>query len=101
VNRGGVVSEPPLSLLFSGTLKIFLLFSHKLLKFTHMNSTTFIVYKSNAIGDDPEVLITTPELENTFLYVWFSNTGRDKETYSRNVYSDTGIRVRVSGLRVM
>jgi hypothetical protein len=63
--------------------------------------TTFIVYKSNAIGDDPEVLITTPELEEEFLDEWFNNTGRDIETYSRDEYAHAGIRVRISGLRVM
>jgi hypothetical protein len=100
VNRGGVVSEPPLSLLFSGTLKIFLLFSSKLLKFTHMNNIKFIVYHGQGMYEE-EVLITTPELEEEFLKIWFHHTGRDLDDYARTTHSDTGIRVRVSGLRVM
>jgi hypothetical protein len=66
-----------------------------------MSNIKFIVYTSHAIGDEPEVLVTTPELEEKFLVEWFNHTGRDRETYSRDEYDHTGIRVRVSGLRVM
>jgi hypothetical protein len=50
---------------------------------------------------EEEVLITTPELEEEFLKIWFHHTGRDLDDYARTTHSDTGIRVRVSGLRVM
>ena len=66
-----------------------------------MSNIKFIVYTSHAIGDEPEVLVTTPELEEQFLDVWFLHTGRDRDDYDRTEHGDTGIRVRNVGLRIM
>ena len=64
-------------------------------------SINFIVYTSDVIGNEPEVLITTPEMEEKFLDEWFNNTGREFSSYHRTAYCENGIRVRVTGLRVM
>jgi hypothetical protein len=66
-----------------------------------MSNIKFIVYQNNTWSNEQEVLVTTPELEEKFLDIWFLHTGRDLDDYDRTEYDHTGIRVRVSGLRVM
>jgi hypothetical protein len=59
----------------------------------------FIVYQTHI--DFPEVLITTPELEQDMLNEWFNETGRNLEDYDRTEHDETAIRVRSMGIRVM
>jgi hypothetical protein len=66
-----------------------------------MNNIKFIVYQNNTWSEEQEVLVTTPELEGEFLKLWFDSTGRDRDDYDRTEHSDTGIRVRNVGLRIM
>jgi len=64
-----------------------------------MSNIKFIVYQTYI--DFPEVLITTPELEQDMLKEWFNETGRTIEDYDRREHDETGILVRNLGLRVM
>jgi len=66
-----------------------------------MNNIKFIVYQNNTWSEEQEVLVTTPELEEQFLKIWFLHTGRDLDDYTRTEHGDTGIRVRNVGLRIM
>ncbi len=64
-----------------------------------MNNIKFIVYQTHI--DFPEVLVTTPELEQDMLKEWFGDTGRDIADYDRTEHDETAIRVRSMGMRVM
>jgi hypothetical protein len=66
-----------------------------------MNNIKFIVYQNDTWSEEQEVLVTTPELEEEFLKLWFVSTGRDRDDYDRTEHSDMGIRVRNVGLRIM
>jgi hypothetical protein len=66
-----------------------------------MSKTKFIVYQTSIHSDFHEVLVTTPELEESFIKEWFTDSDRDLEEYDRDEYNETGIPIRVAGLSVM
>lgn len=65
-----------------------------------MSEIKFIVYQSH--WDNPEVLVTTPELEQKFIEEWFGD-GNDRylRDYDRTEHNEMGIRVSSNSLRVM
>jgi hypothetical protein len=65
-----------------------------------MSNIKFIVYQTHI--DYPEVLVTTPELEQEFLNEWFGDGNeRYLGDYDRTEHDETGILVRNRGLKVM
>ncbi len=66
-----------------------------------MSKTKFIVYQTSIHSSFHEVLVTTPELEESFIKEWFTDSDRDLEEYDRDEYNETGIPIRVAGLSVM
>lgn len=65
-----------------------------------MVNTTFIVYQSQL--DYHEVIVTTPELEESVIHDYFHETcGRDLDEYERTEHTDSGISITVSGLRIL
>jgi len=66
-----------------------------------MSNTKFIIYQS--FRDNPEVFVTTPELEKQFIEDWFYvGADRDIEEYDRTEHDEiTGILIRNEGLRIL
>jgi hypothetical protein len=65
-----------------------------------MSNIKFIIYQS--FRDNPEVLVTTPELEQKFIEEWFGDGNeRYRADYDRTEHDETGILIRNNSLKVM
>jgi hypothetical protein len=65
-----------------------------------MSNIKFIIYQS--FRDNPEVLVTTPELEQEFIEEWFGDGDfRYLGDYERTEHNETGILIRNNSLKVM
>ena len=65
-----------------------------------MSNIKFIVYQSHIFY--PEVLVTTPELEEQFINEWFGDGNeRYRADYERTEHNETGILIRNNSLKVM
>jgi hypothetical protein len=63
-----------------------------------MTNTKFIVYQSQL--DYHEVIVTTPELEESVIHEYFNEGGRDLDEYERTEHTDSGITITVGNLRI-
>jgi hypothetical protein len=66
-----------------------------------MSEIKFIVYNNESSVED-EVLITTPELEKSFIEEWFfAGSGRHLDDYTISEHNETGVLIRSKGFKVM
>ena len=79
--------------------------AHTVSKFTNTQKdkamARFIVYTCGNAWANPEVIVTTPELEAETIRQFFTEADRDIEEYDRRVYNEVCIPVRVSRLHVL